>query len=312
MVRDWIARCVCVLCTVLMCSASASATDAVPGWFWYNDPIVLEPEQPEPQTVEDGDPARMPMVDTQAPSYSTAWIRENLPKLRDAAVDTPTPENVRAYLYVQRLAMDRAGEFQAAVSVVTASDPYLDQVSRFPTSAKGVAVGEQMAERGKEDVLFGLSRNAGLWFFYRSDCRYCHAMVGILLMLERKYSFKIIPISLDGLPLDTRLPDFAVDRGQAAQLGVETTPSMFLVRPPDMKNVVPLAQGFVALGELEDRIVRMAYYRGWISKKQYDTTRIATPMRLNPSNAVEQSMDPREIVEQLRPTHTAQAELPQE
>lgn len=279
--------------------------ETVPGWFWYNDPppeITTEPIEPDaPQT-----PPPMPMMGTDAaPSYSTAWIRDNLPVLRDRAIDTPSPENVRAYLYVQRLALDRASEFQSAVSFVTSADPYLDQVTRFPTSAKGVAVGERLAERGREDTLFDLSSRAGIWFFYRSDCQYCHEMVGILLMLERKYGFSITPISLDGQPLDPRLPRFVIDRGQGAQLGVEATPSMFLVRPPDLTNIVPIAQGFVSLGDMEERIVRMAYYRGWISEAQYNSTRIATPMRLNPSDSIEQTMDPAEIVRQLRPTHAA-------
>lgn len=262
------------------------------GWFWYVDPA--EQALPEDLAIEDAGHQR-------ETGYSTSWIRENLPKLRDAAIDDPSPTNVRAYLYVQRLAMDRASAFQASVSFVTSADPYLDQVARFPTSEGGAKIGGSQAESAKQETLFALSQQTGIWFFYRSDCRYCHAMVPVLLNLQRQFGFTIMPVSLDGLPLDARLPNFSVDRGQASALGIEVTPSFFLVKPPDLTNVVPIAQGFVSQTDFEERIIRMAYFHGWISEQQYASTRIANPLLLNTPNAADQTMDPAAIVRQLRP-----------
>ena len=263
------------------------------GWFWYRD----DAESP----IDTDIPTTSMRPESSTPSYSTAWIRKNLPALRELAIDSPTPENVRAYLYVQRLAMDRASEFESVAAFVTSADPYLDQVSRFPTSEGGAAIGGRQAEKGKEEVLFELGQSAGIWFFFRSDCEYCHAMVNVLLNLKRMYNFKVMPISLDGAGLDPRLGAFAVDRGQAAQLGVEVTPSMFLVRPPNLDDVVPIAQGFVSMKDMEERIVRMAYFHGWISERDYTRTRIANPMQLRQGSGVMESLDPGEIVRQLRP-----------
>jgi conjugal transfer pilus assembly protein TraF len=37
-----------------------------------------------------------------------AWLRDNLPKYKDIAWDNPTIENLRAFLYLQRFAIDRS------------------------------------------------------------------------------------------------------------------------------------------------------------------------------------------------------------
>jgi conjugal transfer pilus assembly protein TraF len=268
------------------------------GWFWYDDPAFTEQaplDEKQPTTEV------LAAEHTPATGYSTSWIRENLPKLRDAAIDDPSPEKVRAYLYVQRLAMDRASEFQSTVAFVTEADPYLDQVARFPTSEGGAAIGGRRADNEKEALLFDISKQTGIWFFYRSDCQYCHAMVPVLMNLKRQFGFTIMPISLDGLPLDPRLPNFATDQGQASFLGVEVTPSIFLVRPPNMDDVVPIAQGFVPMSDIETRIVRMAYYHGWITKEQYAKTRIVNPLNLQSTDDLDESNNPAEIVRQLRP-----------
>ncbi|OJY94424.1 MAG: hypothetical protein BGP25_05385 [Lysobacterales bacterium 63-13] len=272
------------------------------GWFWYVDPANLEPPKPDSEPIPEI-PSASPSQDVRSPStgYSTSWIRENLPKLRDEAIDDPSPEKVRAYLYVQRLAMDRASEFQSTVAFVTEADPYLDQVSRFPTSEGGAQLGDRRASNEKESLLFDLSARTGIWFFYRSDCSFCHAMVPVLLNLNRQFGFKIMPIAIDGRPLDPRLPRFTADQGQAAYLGVEVTPSFFLVQPPNLNDVVPIAQGFIPLSDLTDRIVRMAYFHGWIDKTQYARTRIANPLNLRDTIDLNESMDPEEIVRQLRP-----------
>lgn len=270
------------------------------GWFWYVDPPIETEELPEQRLPPDS-VSEKPNESGNTPGYSTRWIRENLPKLRDAAIDDPSPTNVRAYLYVQRLAMDRASQFQSEVAFVTSADPYLDEVARFPTSSSGAAIGGQQAANAQEASLFGLSRTTGIWFFYRSDCPYCHAMVPVLLNLKRLYGFNIMPIALDGLPLDPRLPNFVTDHGQAVALGVEVTPSLFLVKPPNLDDVVPIAQGYVALSDTQERIVRMAYFHGWISQEEYERTRIANPLLLRAAGQDEQTMDPEEIVRQLRP-----------
>ena len=81
------------------------------GWFWYE----REPErQDEPEPSPPAAPAPAPAERTQdtassaPPPLSSAWLRERLGAYRDRAIDDPSPDNVALYLYLQRVAMDKA------------------------------------------------------------------------------------------------------------------------------------------------------------------------------------------------------------
>lgn len=79
------------------------------GWFFYKDPKELPPP-PSPILVppKPADTAnKAPDKDQQEP-FSVSWLRENMPKLLDAAIDNPSKENVEAYMYAQRVAMDKS------------------------------------------------------------------------------------------------------------------------------------------------------------------------------------------------------------
>ena len=79
------------------------------GWFWY----AVEAEESAPE--EEERPA-IPLAATQTPSapFSAAWLRVNLPKYLDLAWNEPSVENLRAFLYLQRFAIDRAEQFSGA------------------------------------------------------------------------------------------------------------------------------------------------------------------------------------------------------
>ncbi len=82
------------------------------GWFWYQ--VIPEPEQPdelvEPETgvVESSQSELKP--------FSAAWFREHMQSFMDKAIDEPTNENVRAYLYLQRVMMDKVHSLLMLVS----------------------------------------------------------------------------------------------------------------------------------------------------------------------------------------------------
>ena len=51
---------------------------------------------------------------------------------RDKAIDNPSPENVAAYYYLQRVMMDKAQRFTDMARRVVMSDPLLDENQRRP------------------------------------------------------------------------------------------------------------------------------------------------------------------------------------
>jgi hypothetical protein len=145
---------------VVLCTA-ATGMRAVPssgfyargaeGWFWYAE----EPPEPEePSRRCSNQPIqsprhRMPGADagtacgprsglrrrlgpTGPAPLSAAWLRANLERYRDSAIDDPSPRNVALYLYLQRLAIDKAERFAEATQRAVWSDPLLDETTRRP------------------------------------------------------------------------------------------------------------------------------------------------------------------------------------
>ncbi len=243
------------------------------GWFWYVDPERELEDEEKAKKPPPPPPSTKPQ-ESGPPALSSAWMRENLPKYRDLAIDNPTPDNVAAYFYLQRYMMDKSEKFARVASFVVATDPYLDENTRKPIASFASMGAARTAKEQKDVVLEELASEAGIWFFFHSECPYCEQQAPVLEMLERNYGFTVSAVSLDGKPLPSgRYSNFVTDKGQAAKLGVAATPAMFLVKPPD--QVVPIAQGVLSATQIADRAVRVAASAGFITQEQYAATQTA-------------------------------------
>jgi conjugal transfer pilus assembly protein TraF len=284
------------------------------GWFWYEvlpEPIKavklepkMEPSKPDPQpvSVKVEESLVVPTPDQPKP-LSSAWLKQNLERYLNKAIDEPSQENVAAFYYLQRVMMDKAERFTNAARYVVMSDPQLDESVRRPISTFAVNEANHQASVAADQALKAIAAKAGILFFFRSDCRYCHVQAPILAMLERSYGFKIYPVSLDGLPMPNGLfSQFKIDQGQAALLGVEQTPALFLMKPP--KQIVPLSQGVLSLEEATSRILLAAKEAGWLESSQYQTTQglRSTPMLLPAAGSISPStvQNPLSLIQALQ------------
>ncbi|AFL73456.1 conjugal transfer protein TraF [Thiocystis violascens] len=246
------------------------------GWFWYQtEPSVPPPTPTEPEPESKKEPPPTPSSETPAGKIaaplSAAWLRTHLEDYRLQAIDDPSPTRVALYLYLQKLALDKASRFTESFQRVVQSDPYLDETTRRPVGNYANLLNRVAGEQ-RDQVLQTLAKEAGIWLFYRSDCPYCAAQAPVLRLLAQRQGFAIQAIALDGRPLPGDVfPDFRPDAGQAQRLGVVSTPALFLVRPPD--GVVSLAQGLLSLTDLEQRILLAAHEAGWIDADSYARTR---------------------------------------
>ncbi|MFC1354247.1 MAG: conjugal transfer protein TraF [gamma proteobacterium symbiont of Clathrolucina costata] len=129
---------------ILTFSMSAPASDAgdgsrwldrkAEGYFWYKSEPEKETEQknkeePAPPITQETSPSQ----EGPAP-LSSAWIRANIQGYLDAAIDNPTAENVAAYLYIQKYAMDKSFAFMDASQEVTLGHSAFDEINRRPTA----------------------------------------------------------------------------------------------------------------------------------------------------------------------------------
>lgn len=246
-----------LLCSSLLASSVSAPVGSGRGWFYY-EVAPASPSPPAPETLDD----------TVPPPLSARWMRTYLDQYRDAAIDRPTPANVRLYLELQRYALDRAEGFAKATTLAVMQEPGLDEAQRGPISGAQQAVAEPETRAERQRVIAGLAGDTGLWFFFRSDCPYCRQQAGALSAFSARYGLSVLPISLDGAALaGGAFPDYVVDHGQAAALAVGATPSLFLMRSDG--ELVRLAQGLQSLPELEERVLALGHQAGWIDADDY-------------------------------------------
>jgi len=244
------------------------------GWFWYEVEPEPEPEEPLPEIAvpPPAEPPGEAARPAEPPVLSAAWIRKYLEHFQMRAVDNPTPENVAAYLYIQRVMMDKSQRFAEVVQNVVRQDPYLDQNTRRPVAAFGSNLFAREAVAARKELLANIARKAGIFFFFQGACKQCEIQAPVLKGLQDRYGFVIFPVSLDGRPLPNGMyPQYAGDQGQARALGVMKTPAMFLGRPSG-REIVPLGQNTLAMTQLEENILAGARDAGWITPEEYNRT----------------------------------------
>lgn len=261
---------ICCFLLIGVAHAGVSARVQEQGWFYYEPLPLPRPEAPPPPKLPPTTPVGSSVAATVP--LSSAWLRKNLPQYLDRAMDQPTLANVRRYRYLERLAMDRSSAYSDASARLTMLDPLLDEQSVSPISALAKATRHKEQRAQQQQVLGHIASDAGLWFFFRSDCPYCHAQTSALATLARLYGFSILPISIDQQPMASgAFPNFVPDQGQAAKLNVSVTPSLFLVHRDG--RVLPLASGLQTQDQLVDRILELGHTLGWINTKDYDALR---------------------------------------
>ena len=237
------------------------------GYFWYKDRPAAKPkpkskEEPKPEAVPAPKPyekQEAPKTEKKAEFGSATWIRDKQKELLELAISNPTEENVRAYLYVNRLMLDKADEFARMSKKVTDADPMLSESVRVPISALSRQQVLWQIDQAKEGIIKDLSRKAGIWMFFDSSCAFCQSQYQVTKMLEKKYNMQVRYISTDGGVINGMKPaQIRYDRGgqRARSMGIQLTPATILVAPPDRVAVV--AHGAMSMSELEQKIVTAA------------------------------------------------------
>ena len=255
--------------------------DAERGWYWYEQLPEEEKEKfiekiaKETPTVIPHSETKTEKSSSRAPKdkpLSNAWFRANFQTYIDAAIDNPyDKEAMRTYLYLEKFMRDRATAFGYERQKAVYNDPFLDATSKRPTANFGMRTMTRAANGNRDALLKSIGKDSGLFFFYRSDCRYCEQEAPLIRGLEREFGFEIKPISLDGKPLaNSKWAGFQTNQGQAERLGVRQVPAVYLFNPKT--NAIELvSQGLQSLPQLKKRVLMAAERANLITKDQYST-----------------------------------------
>ena len=208
------------------------------GWFWYETfPRRKSEERP-------GNPGER---------ITAEGIRKRGETLFEAAVVSPTRENVRAYMEHQKRVLERSEEFARVWKRVLWESPALDATVDDPVSAAGAEISRSLRKTARDGVIGEISRAGKLVFFFRSDCPFCRGQAEVLRTLERRHGIGVLAASLDGRGLHPLYPRFTDGAAQAARLGVGRVPALFLF-VPSQKKIVRIGTGYLTLGEIRRRL----------------------------------------------------------
>jgi conjugal transfer pilus assembly protein TraF len=233
-------------------SAATSAywSDSWRGWHFYEEPASDEQPMAPPPTSPP--PAAKPPA--KAPELvEFERLQKTLEEYRHIAIIRPTEANVRRYMEFEAKILSQASYFADVAQRVAWATPELDPTLQGrPVNAKALEVFEQeqlaarsrsMAELGKDHVLF---------FFFRSDCPYCHAVAPTLAGFQTRHGIDVVAISIDGGPMPG-FPSARRDNGIARTLNVTQVPAVFLAQPFTGK-IMPIGFGVLSESQLLERI----------------------------------------------------------
>lgn len=217
------------------------------GWHFYCDKKIKKQEKDSAGFVN--------------PEEQLKAISRELEYKKAAAIMNPTPQNIREYIIFQRQQLDRASIFSDVWQRVIWQNPDLDYTLIRPVN--NLSKQDWIDDRNKstEQTLYKLNKDYGIFFFFRSDCIYCHKYSPILKNFAQKYGFYVAPISMDG-GLINEWPDAKIDNGQAHNMGIDGkgVPATILFDKKS-QNFIPIAFGFIASSDLEERIYRLTQKR---------------------------------------------------
>lgn len=245
------------------------------GWFWYEKiPEPVEDVQDDPAPPLPAPPPAEPkssqLVFEPAP-LSTAWVRENIGKYLDNAIDNPTPENVRAYLYLQRLATDKSFQFMDAVEFATVGDPLLDEISRRGIATFATQKHDRHAGSQRSDLIQRIASEAGLFYFYDESFA-SEAQSPLIAILDNTHNFTVMAISKDGQqPVSAQFDNIKIDEGHSTKLGITNFPALVLMSTDGNYDVI--SQGPVSLSDAYRRIIIGAKRLNIVTDEDVNRTR---------------------------------------
>jgi conjugal transfer pilus assembly protein TraF len=227
------------LLSVTSCSADYFS-DHERGWHWYE-------RDAQPKDKKEDSHLK------SSPLERLKKYQKQLETAKAEAVLNPTPENVKNYQKLQYEMLEKSHKFADVWMQNVYRNPEINYSLKFPISQRSRHIYLQEKEKKKDEKILSLSKSYGLFYFFKSDCRYCEAFAPIVKRFSEKYQWEVLAISEFG---ETN-PHFArsvKDNGLAEAWGVSVYPSLFAVNPKT-GDVIPIANGMISVEEMEERIV---------------------------------------------------------
>jgi conjugal transfer pilus assembly protein TraF len=224
--------------------------DAWRGWHFYEDPapdMDSPPASPAPRTATSA-PVTRPVE-----LVAFERLQKSLEDSRNIAIMRPTEPNVRRYMELELQVVSRASYFADVAQRVAWATPSLDPTLHGrPVNATALDVFERQQQTERSASVARLGQDHVLFFFFRSDCPYCHAFAPVLKAFEARHGLQVVAISVDGGPMPG-FPQARPDNGIATTLQVSQVPAVFVAQPSS-GTITPIGFGVLSESQLLERI----------------------------------------------------------
>lgn len=183
-------------------------------WFYCEPP---QEEDEEPEAAETAAPASPPADAEAALAAEARAFMERLENARLIAAYDPTPERIETYLRMQWQATENADRFSRIWQETLWNVPSLDYTVQFPVTQYGRHQWDDVRQVNIEATLDGIGERFGIFYFFRSDCPYCHRFNPVLADFAQRNSITIQAVSVDGGPNEV-FQDYRINQGQFERL----------------------------------------------------------------------------------------------
>lgn len=251
------------------------------GWFFYNEeqePEEEEIEQEEPVMAEI--PAPEPTPDKkEAQNNKSAlvpgsidWLKKNLPVYLSHAVNNPTQENIKAYLFLQKMMTDKIEKFSNEYNLAVLGDPlYDDSIEQSETYAVNRLKNKE-SEEAIKGILKYLSSNITI-LYIMDDSPFSLFQVDVIQRVVNKYGFQLHVVSVSPTLENNALPPGVIYApGIDKKLNLSILPASLIVTKED--KMVPFLLGGAADEEFISRLIKAAYREHVIDEEAFKKTRI--------------------------------------
>lgn len=235
------------------------------GWSFYCRPPLPEPEpapiEPEPVAA----PALVPQHAMPEPEHEFEQgpatqemmaFRALVDELRFRAVLDPTPENVQAFMEINKLMADRAGAFTDQWQRILYATPHLDANVDYPLAEAGVGVYQDQLREARTSALRRVAATQGILFVFEDStrCGICAVQGAVLNEMQSMYGVSVLAVSRDG-GANEAFPEALVDQGRLAELGLADYPSPTLaLLNPGTNEVQVIGSGLLTTDQILERI----------------------------------------------------------
>jgi conjugal transfer pilus assembly protein TraF len=232
--------------------------EKVAGWSFYcrapEEKSDSEDDQPEPSTATPKEPEKEP--EKNPATAAMMEFRAMVDEAKYKAVLDPTPENVLAYMELNKLIAEKAGEFTDQWQRQLFAAPHLDKNVEYPLAQAGIGVYQEQLKEARQASFQKTARTSGIMFMFEdsSKCGMCRLQGEVLAFMQEEYEVSVLAVSKDG-GQNEYFPEARYDPGRLQELGLEEfpAPTLALIHP-QTKEIKIIGSGLLTADQVLERV----------------------------------------------------------